>query len=310
MTAPGFGALARIALSRHGVFARTEARSCGYSDYLIRRNVNSGEWLALQDSAFVVASQPVGPSQRAAAAVVSVAGSAVSHMSALALEGLTSWPHLTHVTAPHGQRRRLPGVVVHQSRVMVAEDVRLLHGLPTTTTERTLIDCGTQASAVLLTVSIDEALRLGRTDVERLAQRSLDLRPDGRFGGAAVRRVLAERPPREDRHDSVLESLVARLLHAGGLGHYMHHHVVALAGRNAELDFAFLPERVNVETDGSGHDREDQRRWDARRDAALRRLGWVVRRFRWADVVEHPASVLRTVRRDLAAAGRRLEAQG
>lgn len=293
-------ALAQIARHQHGVFTYTQAIECGISPRTVRRYAAEGRWRQIHPGVFVTGGHGVDDLQRASAAVLAVGPTAVvSHMSAVALHDLGPWPLHVHVTVPHGRHRSLDGVRWHQSRRLGSEDLTRVRGIATTTIERTLLDAATHADRDLLARLVDESVRLGITDVAALAAKALDVRPDGRFGGSRLRSVLGSMPPLDDA-DSVMELVMARLLDAAGLGGYVHHHVVDTGGVRFELDFAYVPERVDVECDGAAYHHGPSRRVrDRQRDEALGAAGWTVCRFSWKDVTTNAFPTARRIRTTL-----------
>lgn len=300
-TASVHGRLAELARRQHGVFTRAQAVWCGLSTRSIRRYVETRQWRQLFPGVFMTATHTPSAIQWACGAVLLAGTDAVlSHMSAVALHGLGPWPAHVHLTVPHGRHRRFPDIRWHQSRLLPAEDRTVLQGIPATTIERTLLDAATQTDQGLLQLLVDEAVRLGLTGVGSLAVRALELRPDGRFGGSRLRRVLAAIPPIDA--DSVFEMVMARLLDQGGLVDHRHHHRVDVGGITYELDFAFVAEQLGIECDGAAfHDRPSRRVRDATRDADLARAGWRIMHFGWDDVTVQAG---RTRRRILEALGR------
>lgn len=101
---------------------------------------------------------------------------------------------------------------------------------------------------------------------------------------------------------SVLESLCRVLMSLSGLPAPETQHVVRRGGgRVGRVDFAWLEQRLIVETDGFAFhsDRASYRR-DRRRVNSLLLAGWVVLRFSWEDVVSDPDYVVASVRAALA----------
>lgn len=64
----------------------------------------------------------------------------------------------------------------------------------------------------------------------------------------------------------------------------------------AEMDTAYLDDKVNIEIDGPVHLLEEVKRKDEARDAACRRRGWTVRRVWFEIPVRHPYEFMRIVR--------------
>lgn len=289
--------LDEIARRQHHLFTYDQALACGVSPRTVCRYVAEGRWQRPHRSVYVVGSRGLDAVQRACAAVLAAGQSAVlSHMSAVALHGLTSWPLHVDITVSHGSYRTLDGVRWHQSRVLADDDRTIVRAIPVTTVERSILDAATQADRKLTIKLVDECVRLRMSDVPRLAARALEVRPDGRFGGAKLRSVLAQVPLLDDA-DSVMEMVMARLLSSAGFDGCVHHHVVDAGGATYELDFAFPRERVDVECDGAAyHAGPLSRARDRRRDDALSACGWTVLRFTWKDLTANAARTSRRIR--------------
>lgn len=294
--------LAAIAAEQHDLFTRSQARECGFAESTIRDRIASGRWPQHHRGVLSTSLRPLDDLRAAAAAVMTAdPEGALSHLSAMAIRGVAPWPALVHVTVPHGRYRRRRGVVWHQSRLL-HDDVTVVDRIRATTVERTLLDCASYVGPSYLPMLVDECVRLHLTTVWDLALRALELRPDGRFGGRALRRVLGSVPPEIDNLDSVLEALMTRLLERRGLNSYVHHHCVTVGEMTYELDFAFVPERLDVETDGRRfHDGPQATRRDAERNDALASAGWRVLRFHWEDVTSHANGTAARIREALAA---------
>lgn len=292
--------LAQIARHQHGLFTGDQAIECGLSPRTIRRCAAEGRWRRIHPGVFLVGAGRLSDIQRACAAALAAGPTAaLSHMSAVALHGLIAWPLQVHLTVPHGRHRDLEGVRWHQSRVLPRTDRAVVNAIPTTTIERSLLDAATQADRGLMSRLVDECLRTGMSDLGSLATTSLEIRPDGRFGGSRLRAVLATVPQIEDA-DSVLEMVTGRLLVAAGINGFVHHYLVDTGGVRFELDFAFPAEKVDVECDGAAyHGGPLARTRDRRRDSALAASGWAVRRFSWADVTKHASRTARSIREAL-----------
>lgn len=286
-----------VASRQHQLFTYEQAIECGVSPRTVCRYVAEGRWRRPHRNVYVVGSRELDDVQRGCAAVLAGGPAALlSHMSAVALHGLAPWPLHVDVTVPHGSYRKLDGVRWHQSRVLDEPDRTLEHGIPVTTPERSLLDAATQADRKLTIKLVDECVRLRKSDVAKLAARALEVRPDGRFGGARLRAVLARVPPIEDA-DSVMEMLMARLLTGAGFDGWVHHLEVDAGGVRFELDFAFPQERVDVECDGAAyHAGPMSQVRDRRRDEALAACGWRVLRFSWKDVTADAARTSRHIR--------------
>lgn len=199
------------------------------------------------------------------------------------------------VAVPHGSRRaQLAGVVITECRALQVKQVCVLtntEALSVTAPEQTVLDCARSLALVEAVVLCDSALRAGDVQLSdlRAAARSLP----GRRDAARVRRVVDLCDPESG---SVLESVLrVRMVLAGIVGFATQQQLRDSAGRHVlRADFVFEGARLVVEVDGQKWHRDVER--DRRRDNQLAVLGWRVLRFRWAEVVHHPASVLQDIR--------------
>ena len=275
------------------------------TDSAIRHKVRSGRWLALHRGVLLAAPGPVTFPQRRWAAVLATAAGGDAYLaglSALQLLGLrrVNSP-VIHILLPDERNdvRPPPGVRVHRTRRVVAEDVRRA-GLPCTLGGRSLVDAAQWAT------SPDEA----RLVIAATFQQGL---VDGRDVAGAL-----ERMPRP-RRLFLIKSTVAD---ADAGSHTL-----------AELDFVALcrrfnlpvPERqvrrvdadgcpryldayfqrwaVHVEIDGSHHLDVDQWWRDLDRQNALAIHGARLLRFPSSIVRDQPGVVVARLRAALRAAG-------
>jgi len=101
---------------------------------------------------------------------------------------------------------------------------------------------------------------------------------------------------------SAAERRCHRLLREAGIGGWRPNLPVRAGGRTFYLDVAFPEVGLVVEVDGRLHeDDEDVFENDRWRQNALVLDGWVVLRFTWTMLTEHPDFVVETIRAALAA---------
>jgi hypothetical protein len=111
----------------------------------------------------------------------------LSHFSAAALWSLREWGRVFEVTAP--SQHRHPGILVHRSRVLPADELTVRRGVPVTTLARTVFDLAGALSNRPLTALVHQALVDHRGLGSQLA-RLLDRRPRQK-GAAALREIPA-----------------------------------------------------------------------------------------------------------------------
>jgi very-short-patch-repair endonuclease len=223
-------------------------------------------------------------------------GAVASGRTAAALRG---WPMLVEpsrtveVCVPHGSRRtRLDGSKVTQRRDLVASLTSPLADadpLPVTTAVQTVLDCCRTLPTVEAVVIADSALRAG--DVTLDALRSAARALPGVRDSARARRMIELADPEAG---SVLESVLRVRMVLDAIAGFSTQLTISDRSRRFRVDFAFERERVVIEVDGNKWHQDADR--DRTRDNRLAAMGWRVLRYRWAEVVHEPESVLAEIR--------------
>jgi very-short-patch-repair endonuclease len=141
--------------------------------------------------------------------------------------------------------------------------------------------------------AIDRALRTRTATLDGLWE-SFAL-TGGRRGNGDRRALLIDS---RDEPWSAAERVAHRLLRAAGVTGWKANHPITLEGQNYYLDIAFAGLRLVVEIDGRLHEDEPQvfenDRW---RQNALVLEGWLVLRFTWRMLQDHPEEFVSRVRR-------------
>jgi very-short-patch-repair endonuclease len=217
---------------------------------------------------------------------------ALSHVSAaLHLVLLERGDERPHVIVPsHGGRRmRRPGLTVHRTRRLHADEVTLHRGIPTTTVSRTLWDLAGTPDHRRLRPAVRQAVRLHGLDIARLLG-ELEGRQDVR--SRRLVRVLALWVPRVELTESELEARFLELCRRHGLPEPE----LQRSFGNRRADFVWHDCRLIVETDGASHLGPVALTDDRAKDRDLQMSGYAVIRFTWADVVNRPAETARELR--------------
>lgn len=289
--------LAEFTSRQYGCFTRAQALSVGISASALERRVARGEWLAVDHGVYRTALTPVTWHQRVLAACL--AGPAVaSHRTAAALWSVPGFEFTTvEVTARRHRRRTPSDIIWHESIHLDARDVGRVAGIPVTKPHRTILDLGAILDVTGVTVVLDDLLRRRLVSRATLLRRLEELGPHRR-GAATVRRALDRRPDTSATPESVLETEFDLLLRRYGLPAPVRQLVVHDDdGFVARLDYAYEDLRIDIEVDGARwHSSESARARDRARDERLRRLGWLVLRFRAADIRQRPSWVAEQVR--------------
>ena len=278
----------RSLVSRHGVISRADhPELTGTMDRLVR----SGELVAVLPGTYAA-------SARAGERAVRVLAVASRYPDAVLLgrtaAQLSFWPGLGGDQVSYALRQKSrPGPGFRAARWTVPP--QLVHErdrLRLTVPALTALDlCGEVGGD-----GIDQALRT-RTATLAGMHRALEL-TSGRHGNRDRRALLLDS---RDEPWSGAERLFHRLLRRAGISGWTSNWPVRIEGRLYYLDVAFRSLRVAVEIDGRLHERDpdvfENDRW---RQNALVLDGWLVIRFTWRMLEDHPEQVLETLRRALA----------
>jgi hypothetical protein len=183
--------------------------------------------------------------------------------------------------------------------------LKSVNGISTTRPERTLLDLGAVAHPWLVQRCMEEWLSSRKVTIPRLEQAVAAHARRGRGGVAVLRRLLDQRILRDVVADSRFEALLGEVLITHGLPRPTHHHLVHHARSIAELDWAYVAQKVALEFDGYGvHLRSLEAFEDDRdRQNEVEILGWHVLRFTARQVRDRPAHVAGQVGRMLKTRG-------
>jgi very-short-patch-repair endonuclease len=287
-----------LALRQHGLLTRAQLADVGVSRHGWYRAQRAGRLIGVAPGVAALPGAAATEERRILAATL-WAGGVASHRSAAYLWDAAGVPPVVDVTLEDRRRRDAPDWIrVHRPRDRAELRRVRRRGVDVTNPLRTLVDLGQVAPEAVSSVL---AAMLGSGLVNHAAVEASVLRHSrrGRHGVVALRAALeawsiAGKPP-----DSLLELVMADLLRQRGLPAAVFHHRV----RGFEVDFCYPVERIIIECDGwevHGRDRAQFER-DRRRDAALIADGWIVIRFTWSQITQHPDWVCDVIRQTLAA---------
>lgn len=281
-------AIAGLARRQRGIVARWQLLAIGLTDGAIRHLVLTGRLHPLHRGVYAVGHVALTREARALAAALAFGSrTVVSHRTAAELHGLLEpAPGAIHLTTAStgGHRRR--GVVVHETKRLVAADTTRVDGIPAASVPRVIVQVAGSCSPTTFTRLFNAADRKRLVDPLAVAGQ---LRR-GRKGSAAVRSRLAVwtgSPPPE----SVLEALFDALCIDHGLPAPVLQ-ASPFPHRVQRVDFCWPERRVVVEVDGREW-HAIQAAWgeDHDRDLSLRLSGWVPRRYTWAQITRAPSRV-------------------
>ena len=233
---------------QRGLITRMQAILAGLSERQIDHRLTTGMWRPAHPGVYTAIECSEDWKQRAMAACLWAGeGAAVSHRSAALLwrlDGIVT--SLVEITTPRALRD--PRVVIHRSRLLTAEQLTRVAGIPVTSPTRTLINLSAVVPPQRVEVALDDALRRGLTSIARL-ELEIGERAPGLAGVRTLRKTLEgyRRAPLE----SPLERRFLRLLRAEGLPEPEVQHEIYANGRLiARVDFAYPDLRLGIEVDG------------------------------------------------------------
>ncbi len=292
-TDPVIGALAA---RQWGVVVRRQLLDAELTTAMIGERVRAGRLIRLHRGVYAVGHARLRREGRWLAAVLAVGpGAVLSHRDAAGLHDLRPANHAAIDVTTTANRPDEPGIRVHRTRVLDAEDVTTASGIPVTTVARTLVDLAGTIPRDHLTKAIKESERQRTFDLRKVQAAMARTRGRTGRGHRALTQAIEECAAFEHHHTrSPLEDAFLRLLRDRGL---------PLPATNAliegyEVDAVWRSQRIAVELDGwTDHQTRRAFEKDRERDAALTAAGWRVVRFTHDQVTRRPDHVLSTLRR-------------
>jgi very-short-patch-repair endonuclease len=268
--------LARLATRQDGIVERRQLLELGLGAAAIDHRVRAGRLIVLHRGVYAPGHEALTDRGRLRAALIAAGPTAaLSHRTAAALwKLLPSMPPFVEVTVARRGPRSRSGLVVHST--CHPPELRRLDGLPLTAPLRTLAD---------LAASEDiESLCAAALVLKLLTEEELD------GAGLLDPELIA---PTRSRFERVFR---ATLRKAG-----LPPPVTGYAIGRYTADFAWLTERLIVETDGWGfHGHRKAFEDDRARDAFLAARGWVVVRVTWRRLKQQPMLVMTQLAQTLA----------
>ena len=295
-----FDVLARKAASQHGLLTRQQLRDEGISRARLDRLLADGLLTTESRSVVGVAGAPQSWERSLMAAVLRAGGLTVgSHRSAIRLWGLRSVDDELEIALPSHRGVRISGVVTHRSVDLRAEDRTVLDGVPVTTPERTLVDAGLIFPEREVRRLVGQALITRITTRDRLWSIRRRVGVQGRTGVVALERAL-ESLPDEKGAESDPELEMRALIRQAGLEEPVAQFGVDAGGSHYRIDLSYPTRRVALEYDGfDPHISVEAFERDRERQNLLVIAGWVVLRYTWSDLRQHPGRMVGQIRRAL-----------
>jgi predicted transcriptional regulator of viral defense system len=290
--APLDAALSELARQQHGVFSLDQVTALGLTASAVRRRVATGRFHRIHRGVYsLVPKELLKREGLYMAAVLACGADAVlSHRSAGALHQLRDWGHTSvEVTVPRRSTLHHPGVAVHRSTTLTAEDVTVVNNIPVTTLSRTLLDLAEVTTERQLERAFNQAEIVEGLDLRAINDQLA--RNPTRRGAKRVRHVLqthyiASTPTENDFEDAFL--MLTRSL---GLPDPTPQFWIDPGDGDPPIraDFAWPDRKIVVETDGEKtHGTKQAFQDDRRRDQRLIAAGWTVIRITWKQLNFRP----------------------
>jgi hypothetical protein len=296
-----------LLIEHHSVFARRHAIHAGVSDDYLNRRVGSGALEVVHRGVLRRPGTPMSFRQRVEAARLAVGDGAVAaRRTAGALHELLAAREVEILTSESRQNRPR-GFSVIRTNYLPDEHVVTVHGIPTTSVPRTILDLGgVLPQGVVLRIAKD-AIRLGKTSPAVLDEVFQDACRPGRPGSATARFLLAHLDVSEVITESELEDSMFETIRNGGYPKPVRQlRVFDDDIFVARPDGAYRRLLTALEADGyEWHSAKPEWLKDRHRSNFLVSLGWVVLHYTWEDA-ERPARFLQALGRTIKVRSRLL----
>lgn len=278
-----------LAARQHGVVARWQLKELGISPPWIEYRLKNGRFESIHPGIYRVG--PIAaPFHRELAALLACgSGAVLSHHSAGALWGLLPKGAVVapvSVSITRDTRRGGGEIHVHRVKVLAADEITYLDGLPLTTSARTLLDLAGSLSVRELEQTIARADRNGLLDRKQIEV--LTARYPRRRGNARVRALLTNLDGLAFTRSEAEERFLALVRKAG-----LRIPETNVTIHGFEVDTLWRAERLVVEIDGLAfHSAKDAFERDRHRDGVLTAAGLRVMRITWRQLTQTPEALL------------------
>lgn len=230
--------------------------------------------------------------RRMAAVLAAGPGAVLSHASAAALWEIrpTAAARIDISVRSAGGRAKRPGLRIHRTPTLRADEITEHEHIPVTTPSRTLLDLAATLPRRALERALDEAEIRERYDLTSLD--AVARAHAGERGAKALTEAL-DHEAGTTLTDSELEELMLALCD----DHHLERPRPRTWVAGLRVDFLFAPARLVVETDGYRyhHTRRAFER-DRERDAILARAGYRTLRFTHRQMTSDAAGVAAAIR--------------
>jgi very-short-patch-repair endonuclease len=276
-----------LADRQYGVVSREQLLAAGVGRGAIARGVDAGRLRAVFRGVYAVGHVALSrEGQWMAALLACGTDAALSHHAAGAKWSMLAGPVMpVDVITTSGRGRKLAGIRAHRM-LLDPIDALVIDDLRVTTPSRTIVDLAGMLEGRALRDVVERAQDLRRFDADDIA--ATLTRVAARRGTRRLQDLITLLAPDRERARSHLERLFLALTRRAMLPKPIVNYEIAGRCR----DFAWLEQRLVVETDGYRyHSSRQARRRDNRRDRHLTALGWRPVRFTYEEVAFEPAEL-------------------
>lgn len=271
--------LDHLAGHQYGLLTIEQLRTQGLTRRQIEHRMALGRYVSVRPGMLRMEGSPISKHQAWLAAILAAGGHVVlSHATAAeawSLRGFDSSDAIDLLTT--GSRPQLVGVRAHHTISLPRGDHTVLHYIPVTTPERTLVDACGLVPFITLERACDDALRRRLIHLPRLVRCVQAVPLSGRRKIRPVRALLAERVPGYDAGGSDAELNVMKILKRAGISPLpKQQYRVSIRGRTYILDYAWPDTRVAIEYDGDPHAVVSALHHDRQRIRDLQWAEWLV----------------------------------
>jgi very-short-patch-repair endonuclease len=289
---------ARAGAHQHALVTYHQMRQVGYTRHEIAHLLRIARLIAVHEGVYRSAGAPTTWRQRLMAACLATGGVA-SHRCAAWLWGveLPGGEPPIEVTVARSRCPNPPGVIVHRSGDLTADQVVVKDGIPTTNPLRLLVDLGAVAGRDVVALALNDLNSRKIVTMAGVRAWRDRLGGRGRRGAGVLGEVLDRRSLGEQDVDSLLEPMMADLCRRYGLPMPEFQVWITVQGKRFRMDFAYTDIRYNIETDGYEHHGGKYEHWlsDSARDNELTAMGWQVSRFPRAHLRNRQDYVARVI---------------
>src|SRR5215216_314721 len=278
-------AILAIADRQHGVISLAQLLGLGLTERAVHARAAVGRLHRIHQGVYAVGRPDVPIKGRWMAAVLACGdGSLLSHQSAATLHGLLKVrAGRIHVTISRSTCLSRPGIRVHRSTCLVAEDGTEVDGIPCTSVPATLLGVAATAPRNVLDSACNQAEMEALVDMQAIHE--LLERRRSHPGATRLRGALEVDGLGLERTKSKLEKRFLQLARETGFPRPAINAWMPIPGEEMQCDFVWHRERLVVEVDAwETHGTRRAFRNDRRRDRVLRAHSWEVVRVTGHDV--------------------------